>query len=53
MNIGSKRPSDVLIIGGGSAGLRAAIEAHEAGANVLIISNKVTTMFVIKVTNQQ
>jgi len=29
---------DVLIIGGGSAGLRAAIEAHDAGANVTIIS---------------
>ena len=29
---------DVLIIGGGSAGLMAAIEAHDAGANVLIIS---------------
>src|ERR671922_989015 len=29
---------DVLIIGSGSAGLRAAIEAHDAGANVLIIS---------------
>jgi succinate dehydrogenase / fumarate reductase, flavoprotein subunit len=29
---------DVLIIGGGSAGLRAAIEAHDAGANVIIIS---------------
>jgi succinate dehydrogenase / fumarate reductase, flavoprotein subunit len=29
---------DVLIIGGGSAGLRAAIEAHDAGADVLIIS---------------
>jgi succinate dehydrogenase / fumarate reductase, flavoprotein subunit len=29
---------DVLIIGGGSAGLRAAIEAYDAGANVLIIS---------------
>ena len=29
---------DVLIIGGGSAGLRAAIEARDAGANVLIIS---------------
>jgi succinate dehydrogenase / fumarate reductase, flavoprotein subunit len=29
---------DVLIIGGGSAGLRAAIEAHDAGANVLIMS---------------
>ncbi len=29
---------DVLIIGDGSAGLRAAIEAHDAGAYVLIIS---------------
>jgi succinate dehydrogenase / fumarate reductase flavoprotein subunit len=29
---------DVLIIGSGSAGLRAAIEAHDAGADVLIIS---------------
>src|ERR687892_544761 len=29
---------DVLIIGSGSAGLRAAIGAHDAGANVLIIS---------------
>src|ERR671936_1905436 len=29
---------DVLVIGGGSAGLRAAIEAHDTGANVLIIS---------------
>src|SRR6476620_10224810 len=38
MNIGSKRSCDVLIIGGGSAGLRAAIEAHDAGAHVLIIS---------------
>ena len=38
MKIGSKRSCDVLIIGGGSAGLRAAIEAHDAGANVLIIS---------------
>ena len=38
MNIGSKRLCDVLIIGGGSAGLRAAIEAHDAGAHVLIIS---------------
>ena len=38
MNIGSIRSSDVLIIGGGSAGLRAAIEAHDAGSNVLIIS---------------
>jgi succinate dehydrogenase / fumarate reductase, flavoprotein subunit len=33
---------DVLIIGSGSGGLRAAIEAHDAGANVLIISkNKI------------
>ncbi|MFL6393981.1 MAG: FAD-binding protein [Nitrososphaeraceae archaeon] len=29
---------DVLIIGGGSAGLRAAIGAYDAGANVIIIS---------------
>ena len=37
-----KNPSlhscDVLIIGGGSAGLRAPIEAHDTGAHVLIIS---------------
>jgi succinate dehydrogenase / fumarate reductase, flavoprotein subunit len=32
------RSCDVLIIGGGSAGLRAAIEAHDAGAQVVIIS---------------
>ena len=38
MKGGSKRSCDVLIIGSGSAGLRAAIEAHDAGANVLIIS---------------
>jgi succinate dehydrogenase/fumarate reductase flavoprotein subunit len=38
MNNGSKRLCDVLIIGGGSAGLRAAIEAHDTGAGVLIIS---------------
>ncbi len=29
---------DILIIGGGSAGLRAAIEAHDEGSNVIIIS---------------
>ena len=34
----SNRSCDILIIGGGSAGLRAAIEAHDAGAYVLIIS---------------
>jgi succinate dehydrogenase / fumarate reductase, flavoprotein subunit len=34
----SNRSCDVLIIGGGSAGLRAAIEAHDAGAQVLLIS---------------
>ena len=38
MNISSKHSCDVLIIGGGSAGLRAAIEAHDSGADVLIIS---------------
>ena len=32
------RSCEVLIIGGGSAGLRAAIEAHDAGARVLVIS---------------
>ena len=32
------RSCDVLIIGRGSAGLRAAIEAHDAGAHVLVIS---------------
>ena len=31
-------PCDVLVIGAGSAGLRAAIEAHDAGAHVIIIS---------------
>ena len=34
----SNHSCDILIIGGGSAGLRAAIEAHDAGAHVLIIS---------------
>jgi succinate dehydrogenase / fumarate reductase, flavoprotein subunit len=34
----SSHSCDILIIGGGSAGLRAAIEAHDAGAHVLIIS---------------
>lgn len=29
---------DVLIIGGGSAGLRAAIAAHDAGVNVFVVS---------------
>lgn len=38
MGIASNRLCDVLIVGGGSAGLRAAIEAHDAGAHVLIIS---------------
>ena len=32
------RSCDVLIIGGGSAGLRVPIEAHDTGAGVLIIS---------------
>jgi succinate dehydrogenase / fumarate reductase, flavoprotein subunit len=32
------RSCDVLIIGAGSAGLRAAIAAYDAGANVLIVS---------------
>ncbi len=34
----SYRSCDVLIIGGGSAGLRAAIQAHDAGSQVLIVS---------------
>jgi succinate dehydrogenase / fumarate reductase, flavoprotein subunit len=34
----SIRSCDVLIIGSGSAGLRAAIDVHDAGARVLIIS---------------
>jgi succinate dehydrogenase / fumarate reductase, flavoprotein subunit len=34
----SNRSCDVLIIGGGSAGLHAAIEAHDAGSQVLIVS---------------
>ena len=38
MNIDSNHSCDVLIVGGGSAGLRAAIEAHDGGAHVLIIS---------------
>jgi succinate dehydrogenase / fumarate reductase, flavoprotein subunit len=38
----SNHSCDVLIIGGGSAGLRAAIEAHDAGANVIIISKSKT-----------
>jgi succinate dehydrogenase / fumarate reductase, flavoprotein subunit len=38
VNIDSNRTCDVLIVGGGSAGLRAAIEAHDDGAHVLIIS---------------
>jgi succinate dehydrogenase / fumarate reductase flavoprotein subunit len=29
---------DILVIGGGGAGLRAAIEAHDSGADVLILS---------------
>ena len=38
----SNHSCDVLIIGGGSAGLRAAIEAHDAGAHVIIISKSKT-----------
>ena len=34
----SSRSCDVLIIDGGSAGLRATIEAHDAGSQVLIVS---------------
>src|SRR5205809_252821 len=34
----SSRSCDVLIVGGGSAGLRAAIESHDAGSEVLVVS---------------
>src|SRR3989475_8913831 len=34
----ASRSCDVLIIGGGSAGLRAAIESHDAGSEVLVVS---------------
>jgi succinate dehydrogenase / fumarate reductase, flavoprotein subunit len=37
-NINSINSCDILIIGGGSAGLRAAIEAHDAGINIIIVS---------------
>jgi succinate dehydrogenase/fumarate reductase flavoprotein subunit len=30
--------ADVLVVGAGGAGLRAAIEAHENGADVLVVS---------------
>ena len=33
--------TDVLIIGAGGAGLRAAIEAHDAGAEVLVLSKSI------------
>ena len=36
--------ADVLIIGSGGAGLRAAIEAEARGANVLIVSKAATGM---------
>ena len=41
MNLDLTHPdydTDVLIIGGGGSGASAAIEAHEAGANVLIVT---------------
>jgi succinate dehydrogenase / fumarate reductase, flavoprotein subunit len=41
----SNRSCDVLIIGGGSAGLRAAIEAHDAGSQVLIVSR--SSLFIL------
>ncbi len=31
-------PTDVLVVGGGGAGLRAAVAAHEAGADVILAS---------------
>lgn len=35
--MGSRHESDVLVIGTGGAGLRAAIEAHEKRADVLVV----------------
>ena len=35
-----KRTCDVLVIGGGPAGLAASIAAHDAGANVLLIERE-------------
>jgi succinate dehydrogenase/fumarate reductase flavoprotein subunit len=37
MNGVTSKETDVLVIGGGLAGMRAAIEAHDQGANVLLI----------------
>ena len=34
----SSRSCDILIIGGGSAGLRVAIEAHDAGHRFLLLA---------------
>ncbi|MBQ1595679.1 MAG: FAD-dependent oxidoreductase, partial [Clostridia bacterium] len=34
------RNCDVLVIGGGPAGLAASIAAHDAGANVLLIERE-------------
>jgi succinate dehydrogenase/fumarate reductase flavoprotein subunit len=33
-----KIPCDVLVIGGGGAGLRSAIEARKNGASVIVVS---------------
>ena len=35
---GDGRPFDVLVVGAGCAGMRAAIEAHDAGARVAVVS---------------
>ncbi|KPK90704.1 MAG: hypothetical protein AMJ94_08770, partial [Deltaproteobacteria bacterium SM23_61] len=37
MNGVTGKETDVLVIGGGLAGMRAAIEAHDQGASVLLI----------------
>jgi fumarate reductase (CoM/CoB) subunit A len=37
-NLGEKLETDVLVVGGGAAGLRAAIEASENGATVTIVA---------------
>ena len=38
LEIAGKIETDVLVIGGGAAGLRAAIEARECGLDVVLVS---------------
>src|SRR5690349_25095573 len=39
----ARTPADVAVVGGGAAGLHAALEAAEAGASVVVISRKPLT----------